>query len=63
MRVKSTDDMREITLETAEELSKFINLVEDHVTNNDVDMLESWVDSEFHRIYVTYAYPDVTKVN
>ena len=55
--------MREITLETAEELSKFINLVEDHVTNNDVDMLESWIDSEFHRIYVTYAYPDVTKVN
>jgi hypothetical protein len=63
MPQESTEDLRVITLETAEELSKFITLVEEHITSNDLDELESWIDNEFHRIYVTYAYPDVTKVN
>ena len=26
------------------------------------EVVESWLDSEDHRIFVTYVYPDVTKV-
>ena len=26
------------------------------------EVVESWLDSEYHRIFVTYVYPDVTKV-
>lgn len=31
-------------------------------TPND-EVVENWLDSEYHRIFVTYMYPDVTKVN
>jgi hypothetical protein len=27
------------------------------------EAVENWLDSEYHRIFVTYMYPDVTKVN
>jgi hypothetical protein len=27
------------------------------------EVVENWLDSEYHRIFVTYMYPDVTKVN
>jgi len=63
MQQPNATDLRVVTLETEEELAKFIDLIESHVTSNDLEELESWLDSEFHRIYVTYAYPDVTKVN
>lgn len=26
------------------------------------EVVENWLDSEYHRIFVTYMYPDVTKV-
>jgi len=26
------------------------------------EAVENWLDSEYHRIFVTYMYPDVTKV-
>jgi hypothetical protein len=26
------------------------------------EVVENWLDSEYHRIFVTYVYPDVTKV-
>ena len=31
-------------------------------TPND-EVVENWLDSEYHRIFVTYMYPDVTKIN
>jgi hypothetical protein len=27
------------------------------------ETVENWLDSEFNRIYVTYAYADVTNIN
>jgi hypothetical protein len=26
------------------------------------EVVENWLDSEYHRIFVTYMYPDVTEV-
>ena len=37
-------------------------LLRDYVTNNGLDDVEHWADSVFNRIFVTYMYPDVTKV-
>ena len=37
-------------------------LLREYVTNNGLDDVEPWADSEFNRIFVTYMYPDVTKV-
>jgi hypothetical protein len=33
------------------------------VINNGLEDTEKWLDSEFNRIFVTYMYPDVTKIN
>jgi hypothetical protein len=37
----------------------------DEFFNRDIkdEVVENWLDSEYHRIFVTYVYPDVTKVN
>jgi hypothetical protein len=36
----------------------------DEFFNRDIkdEVVENWLDSEYHRIFVTYVYPDVTKV-
>lgn len=57
---------RHIVLETNDELDEFVRQLTAHIISNNGQMdetTESWLDSEFNRIYVTYAYPDVTKVN
>lgn len=57
---------RQVVLETNEELDEFVRQLASHIISNNGQMdetTESWLDSEFNRIYVTYAYPDVTKVN
>lgn len=38
-------------------------LLKRYVTNNGLEDVEPWLDSEFNQIFVTYMYPDVTKVN
>jgi len=38
-------------------------LLRQYVTNNGLEDVEPWLDSEFNQIFVTYMYPDVTKVN
>lgn len=57
---------RIIAVSTKEELAEFERKLREFLINNDFQMddsVENWLDSEFNRIYVTYAYPDVTKVN
>lgn len=36
----------------------------DEFFNQDItdEVVESWLDSEYHRIFVAYMYPDTTKV-
>lgn len=55
---------RYIELHTDEELEAFKDdlLLESIRRDNGVVDEESWLDEEFNRIFVTYAYPDVTKV-
>lgn len=57
---------RYIELHTDEELEQFNEdlileaaLREKHATDDE----ENWLDNEFNRIFVTYTYPDVTKVH
>ena len=57
---------RIVELNSDEELADFLDELEKRYLNNNGNMdtdVEDWLDSEFNRIYVTYAYPDVTKVN
>jgi len=55
-----------IELSTNDDLDEFARGLTAHLVSNNGKMdetTENWLDSEFNRIYVTYAYPDVTKVN
>jgi hypothetical protein len=57
---------RVIVLSNNDELDEFTHELRKILITNDCKMdssVENWLDSEFNRIYVTYAYPDVTKVN
>ena len=57
---------RVVILQTDKQLELFETELAKHIISNGGSMdetTESWLDSEFNRIYVTYAYPDVTKVN
>jgi hypothetical protein len=37
--------------------------IEEFFSNNITDeAVENWLDSEYYRVFVTYMYPDVTKV-
>lgn len=63
---KGLSSSRIIEVSTKEELAEFERKLREFLINNDFqldDSVEDWLDSEFNRIYVTYAYPDVTKVN
>ena len=57
---------RRVDLQTIDELRDFEKALRNRLLANDFKMdssVENWLDSEFNRIYVTYAYPDVTKVH
>ena len=57
---------RLVEMRTIDELREFEKALRNKLLANDFKMdssVENWLDSEFNRIYVTYAYPDVTKVN
>jgi hypothetical protein len=63
---KGLSSSRVIHLDSNEELEDFIEELTTRFLKNKGRMdeqTESWLDSEFNRIYVTYAYPDVTKVH
>lgn len=57
-------DLRVVELSTEDDVRALVRMLNEWL-DEDVDdsEIENWLDSEFHRIYVTYAYPDVTKVN
>lgn len=57
---------RLVELRTIDELRDFEKALRMKLLATDFKMdssVENWLDSEFNRIYVTYAYPDVTKVH
>jgi hypothetical protein len=57
---------RVVELRTQDDVVEFEHKLRQRLLANDGMMdktTESWLDSEFNRIYVAYAYPDVTKVN
>ena len=58
----TTNRVREF--KTIEEADAIMHEIEEFFqrTPND-EVVENWLDSEYHRIFVTYMYPDVTKVN
>jgi len=58
----TTNRVREF--KTNEEADAIMHEIEEFFqrTPND-EVVENWLDSEYHRIFVTYMYPDVTKVN
>jgi len=64
--VKHITSSRIIEIKTNEELEEFVKELRELVISNNYRMdtsVENWLDVEFNRIYVAYAYPDVTKVN
>lgn len=64
--MKHITSSRIIEIKTNEELEEFVKELRELVISNNYRMdtsVENWLDSEFNRIYVAYAYPDVTKVN
>jgi hypothetical protein len=64
--LKGLSSSRIIEINTNEELEEFVKELRELVISNDYKLdssVENWLDSEFNRIYVAYAYPDVTKVN
>lgn len=64
--LKGLSSSRIIEINTNEELEEFVKELRELVISNNYRMdssVENWLDSEFNRIYVAYAYPDVTKVH
>lgn len=56
-------DNRTVEFKTDEEIDNKMKEIEEFFQQDINDeVVESWLDSEYHRIFVTYVYPDVTKV-
>jgi hypothetical protein len=59
-------DRRLLDFKTQEELSQFLDEFNLRLAAQGLQLdkeTEDWLDSEFHRIFVTYNYADVTSVN
>jgi hypothetical protein len=59
-------DRRLIDFKSQEELSEFLAEFNQRLAAQGLQLdqeTEDWLDSEFHRIFITYAYADVTSVN
>lgn len=52
---------RLIIFETEEDMQTTIDKIIDELPEIS-DTMESWIDEEFYRIYVAYAYADVTSM-
>jgi hypothetical protein len=50
-----------IIFETEEDMETTIHKIIDELPEIS-DTMESWIDEEFYRIYVAYAYADVTSM-
>lgn len=59
-------DHRLTVFKSEEELASFLEEFNQRLINQGLHLdkeTEDWLDSEFHRIFVTYNYADVTTVN
>ena len=54
---------RTVEFKSFAEADAVIQEIEEFLERTPTDeVVENWLDSEYHRIFVTYMYPDVTKV-
>lgn len=54
---------RTITFKTDREISDKIKEIEEFFSRDiSEEAVENWLDSEYHRIFITYVYPDLSKV-
>ena len=58
MRINS----RYIEFEDTKDIEDTMNAVVENLPKKIDSTVESWLDNEFNRIFVTYAYPDVTNM-
>lgn len=54
---------RTITFKTEKEVSSKMKEIEEFFSRDiSEEAVENWLDSEYHRIFITYVYPDLSKV-
>ena len=58
MRINS----RYIAFEDDKDIEDTMNAVVNNLPKKIDATVETWLDNEFNRIFVTYAYPDVTNI-
>lgn len=57
------NDDRLLEFKSMKDIDNKMKEIEEFFTSDISDeVVENWLDSEYHRIFVTYVYPDVTKV-
>jgi hypothetical protein len=57
------NDDRLLEFKSMKDIDSKMKEIEEFFTSDISDeVVENWLDSEYHRIFVTYVYPDVTKV-
>ena len=59
----TTTRNRVINYQTEDELEQLLNELDNVISNTLIDPLEDSLDNEYYRIYITYNYPDVTKIH
>lgn len=54
---------RTVTFKNMREVVKKMEEIEEFFSRDiSEEVVEDWLDSEYHRIFVTYVYPDLSKV-
>lgn len=54
---------RTVTFKNMQEVTKKMEEIEEFFSRDiSEEVVEDWLDSEYHRIFVTYVYPDLSKV-
>ena len=54
---------RTVTFKNMQEVDKKMKEIEEFFSRDiSEEVVEDWLDSEYHRIFVTYVYPDLSKV-
>lgn len=52
-----------VTFKNMQEVTKKMEEIEEFFSRDiSEEVVEDWLDSEYHRIFVTYLYPDLSKV-
>lgn len=54
---------RTVTFKNMQEVTKKMEEIEEFFSRDiSEEVVEDWLDSEYHKIFVTYLYPDLSKV-